>query len=97
MRTLCGRIVEAFGTEWTFIGWFLIACNLFLPFFIPASASVVLLIVLGLLFFWGVVDLVDQCVPWWMLVIGIVMLTLGRIQGMLTVACVVIYMLKVRE
>jgi hypothetical protein len=104
----CSQIVERFGPSWPFIGWGLWIGGLCGPFlllplaltFSTFQAFVVLSWVLFvLLYVWWLLDVVDQQVAAWQVVVGLVMLGIGRLPmgGLLSIACWVTYWTKVRE
>ncbi|MCX6345802.1 MAG: hypothetical protein NT018_12145 [Armatimonadetes bacterium] len=99
MRMICSKIVEAFGSWWGMIGWFLFGF-LLISAFLPIEIDMLVLTLMGVLFLflaWWIIDIADQCVPGWMIFVGIILLVLGVITRFLTIACWVIYWTKVRE
>ena len=101
MRELCSRVVEAVGDFWGYIGWILFISFILMPFYVAGSPDALSgLIIIGMLLLaWWLIDLVYQLVPWWMVLAGIAMLVIGTLPrgGILSVACWVIYWMKVRE
>ncbi len=91
-----------FGDWWGYVGWGSFLGILFIPLLardytfglgLMLAAMVIAFVT------WWIVDLVDQEVPAWMVVVGIVMLAIGVLPrgGILTIACWAIYWFKVRE
>lgn len=103
MSEFCSRIVNKIGSWWGTIGWFLFAGSLILPFLSRSPDAVTLMMIwMGtvlLLFAWWIIDLIDQQVEWWRVLIGMGMLACGVLPrgGLLIIACWVIYWMRVRE
>jgi hypothetical protein len=102
MSELCSNIVEKLESVWAVIGWGLFALWFLGPFFAQASGGdpVGLMIVSGaLLAVWWLIDVVDQQVAVWQVVLGMVMLGIGLLPrgALLSIACWIIYWTRVRE
>lgn len=99
MRTGCSYVAALFGKAWGYMGWLLFGCALLLPYATGGdeSASVVFALAGLLLLLWWIIDAVDQCVSWWVYVVGMAMLALGCLSAILSIAAWVLYWMKVRE
>ncbi len=99
MRNACGRVVAACGSSWGIIGWVLFLGAFAIPMLVGGSLEIVFLawLAAGLTLLWWVIDVVDQCVPWWIIAIGVVMLVIGTRAQILTLAAWVLYWTRVRE
>ncbi len=100
---LCGRIVEACGSEWGFIGWMLFAGVFVVPLLAGESDSEAVVIIcvtlLLLTVVWWIVDIVYQHVPLWIILAGVIMIVGGTLVGVgfFTIICWILYWTKVRE
>jgi len=100
MRQLCNSVVEIIGSWWILIGWMLFFCVLIIPFVMHSNQDFfVWLTILGLLSIWWIIDLIDQEVAFWKVLVGLAMLVIGCLPkgSFLIVACWVIYCMRVRE
>ena len=97
MRKLSSTIVVTLGSYWGGLGWLTFLVWIAIPLM-----SGHLWLALPLLFLWlvwWVIDLTDQQVPLWMVVLGIGMILIGFLPrgGLLTLAAWVLYWTKVRD
>jgi hypothetical protein len=102
---LCSRIVNAFGNSWGVAGWAFFVGWLILPW-LTLSAGYYGLCWAGfglLLLLWWVIDIVDQQVAVWKVLVGVLMLVISYIAPTMSakltfpIAAWVIYWTRVRE
>ena len=97
----CGRIVESAGSSWAAIPWILFAGWFFSPYFVSTpQTAIALLLHFGILvLIWWIIDAIDQQVPLWQVVAGILMVGIGLLPrgGFLIIAAWIIYWTRVRE
>jgi hypothetical protein len=102
MSELCSRIVEKLDTTWPVIGWALFIGWFLGPYFSAGSAASFYSVMLGFglsLLIWWLIDVIDQQVAGWQILLGIVMLGIGVLPrgGLLSIAAWIIYWTRVRE
>ena len=100
MRTWCTFLVTRLDSMWAPLGWGLFLCCLVVPLVVPSVLAALGVFVLFAL--WWVVDLVDQQVPAWMTVVGVLMIAAGVLAPIcyarvLPLAAWVLYWTRVRE
>ena len=82
-------------------GGFCFLGTILFPFIVRSSdiGAIFWLVLFVSAIVWWIIDLVDQMVPWWMILTGTAMLGIGLLPraGILIIACWVIYWAKVRE
>lgn len=104
MRDLCNRIVLACGDFWGWSGWMLFGLSVLGPLLLSRPEAgmgtlVFLLLITPLLLLWWLIDVLDQEVPLWIVLTGVVILGIGCLPmgGILRLAAFVFYMTRVRE
>ncbi len=101
MTDFCSETVAKLGSSWPVIGWGLFGCWFLGPFFTSTLAGQYTLMgVFGsLLAVWWLVDVVDQQVAVWEILVGLVMVAIGFLSRglVLSIAAWVIYWTRVRE
>lgn len=98
MRNLCGLIVTSLGSLWGVIGWVLFLGAFAIPMLACGSAVAMLVAwnLGALTLLWWAIDVVDQCVSWWVIAVGAAMLIAGIYAPILTLAAWVVYWTRVR-
>ena len=102
MLDACCRIVEKLDSSWPVIGWALFAGWFLGPYFSGGQLSAIYVVMFGFgipLLVWWLVDVVDQQVAAWQILLGSVMLGIGLLPraGVLVIAAWIIYWTRVRE
>lgn len=102
MMDWCSGVVERLGTSWPAIGWILFVCWFLGPYFSGGGVAAYFAARIGfgiLLLIWWLIDIVDQQIAIWQILLGLVMLGIGFLPrgGVLAVAVWIIYWTRVRE
>jgi hypothetical protein len=101
MRALCSSVVERLGATWGGLGWVLFGTYL-LGWYLapdPDAGAMIVVVAVVLLLLWWTVDVIDQEIAVWQIVLGIIMLVIGGLPygGLLRIACWVICWTRLRE
>lgn len=101
MGDLCSELVGRLDKTWPAMGWVLFVVWFLGPFFTPnRAAGYALYFASGaLLLVWWTIDIVNQQVAIWQILVGLVMLGISFAPrgGVLAIACWIIYWTRVRE
>ena len=102
MSEVCSRIVEKLDSSWPVIGWALFVGWFLGPYFSGGTIGAYFAVMVGFgvpLLVWWLIDVVDQQVAIWQILLGLVMLGIGFLPrgGILSIAAWIIYWTRVRE